>query len=137
MALQNKPISGLDPATVPLTGAEKMPAMQGLNPVSISPTQLKAFMVANSANVYGYVTAYSDLPLGTTVNDPEIGDLVGVNTTTGVWLIGTQRRNGFYKRVALTGVANTDYGTAPYSGFPMTIAGYSEDELIDLIYAGL
>jgi hypothetical protein len=117
--MADQKISEMTAATTPLVGTEAIPAVQGGGNVTVTPTMLKAFMVANSANVYGYVTAYADLPLGTTVNDPEVGDLVGVNTTTGVWLLGTQRRMGFYKRVALSGVAATDYGTTPFSGFPI------------------
>jgi len=79
---------------------------------------LRQELNSNAVNVYGYVTAYTDLPLGITDDDPEIGDLVGVNTTTGTWILNTQRRMGFYKRVALTGVAATDYGATPYAGFP-------------------
>jgi len=69
------------------------------------------------AAIWGYVANYAALPLGVTVSDPQIGDLVGVNASQGTWILGTQRREGYYKRSAMTGVAATDYGTAPFAGF--------------------
>lgn len=68
-------------------------------------------------NIDRYVDTYADLPLGTSDSDPEIGDLVGVTTATGAWYTFNLKEAGFYRRVALTGVAATDYGTKPYTGF--------------------
>jgi len=113
-----KKISEMTPATT-LAGTEIIPVVQGGINKTFTPSLMKLFIGAGSVNVWGYVTAYTDLPLGTTVNDPEIGDLVGVNTTTGIWIIGTQRRLGFYRRIAVSGVVADDYGTTPYSGFPL------------------
>lgn len=100
-----------------LSGTEKIPIVQLGQNKAVTPAQLKSFVYANSANIWGYVDTYADIPLGTTSTDPEEGDLVGVLTTTGVWLLGTQRRMGFYRRKASTGNVSTDYGTSPYSGF--------------------
>lgn len=69
--------------------------------------------------VWGYVTNYSALPLGITTIDPQIGDLVGVDTSQGVWPIN-YRASGFYRRIAMTGLATTDYGTSPFAGYPNT-----------------
>lgn len=68
------------------------------------------------AAIWGSVTNYAALPLGTTAADPQINDLVAVNNTTGIWLIN-QRLKGYYRRVAMTGVSATDYGTEPFAGF--------------------
>ena len=116
--MANKKISEMA-AVSSLLGTELIPIVQSGDNKSVTPTLIKQFVYASSVNVWGYVDVYADLPLGTTASDPEIGDMVGVNTTTGVWLIGTQRRAGFYKRVALSGVVATDYGTTPFSGFPL------------------
>jgi hypothetical protein len=72
----------------------------------------------NQPNVFGYVSEWADLPLGDTDDDPEVGDFVGVNTETGTWILGTLRRKGLYKRVALTGTRAEQYGTSPYSVSP-------------------
>lgn len=69
--------------------------------------------------VWGYVTNYSALPLGITTIDPQIGDLVGVDTSQGIWPIN-YRASGFYRRIAMTGLATTDYGTSPFAGYPNT-----------------
>ena len=106
------------PDATTLTGTEEIQGVQTATNVNITPAQIKTYVNSNSANIWGYVTDYASLPLGITATDPEIGDLVGVNTTTGVWILGTQRKQGFYKRSALTGVAATDYGTSPFSAYP-------------------
>ena len=83
----------------------------------------------NQANVWDYVSEWADLPLGTTDDDPEVGDLVGVNNETGTWILGTLRRRGFYKRVALTGTRAEQYGTSPftdYSAFDTDIAALQD-----------
>jgi hypothetical protein len=110
--------AALLPSAATLVGTELIPSVQGGVFVTATPAQIKTYVNLNSANIWGYVTDYASLPLGITATDPEIGDLVGVNTTTGVWIIGTQRKQGFYKRSALTGVAATDYGTSPFSAYP-------------------
>lgn len=71
--------------------------------------------------IWGYVNTYDDLPLAITGAVPQIGDIVGVNTSTGTSFfgIGNKRDKGFYKRIDLSGVAITDYGTSPYAGFPL------------------
>jgi hypothetical protein len=69
--------------------------------------------------VWGYVTNYSALPLGITTIDPQIGDLVGVDTSQGIWPIN-YRASGFYRRIAMTGLATTDYGNSPFAGYPNT-----------------
>lgn len=71
--------------------------------------------------IWGYVTNYAALPLGVGPSDPQIGDLVGVNNTTGTWVLGTRRLLGLYKRSAMTGVAAADYGTQPFIDFPANI----------------
>ena len=111
-------ISDMIPATT-LAGTELIPIIQSGVNKTVTPDVVKVFMGAGSVNVWGYVTAYANLPLGITSADPEVGDLVGVNTTTGVWIIGTQRSLGFYRRIAGSGVVADDYGTSPYSGFPL------------------
>jgi hypothetical protein len=122
------------PSATDLTGTELIPSVQGGVYVTATPAQIKAYVNLNTANIWGYVATYANLPLGTTATDPEIGDLVGVNTTTGVWILGTQRRLGFYKRSALTGVAATDYGTSPYSDFsPVDITTATDTDITGLI----
>lgn len=103
-----------------LGGTEKIPAVQSGGNVYFTPTQMKTFIYANSANIHSYVANYAALPLGTGSTDPEVGDLVGVNASTGTWLLGTLRNKGFYKRIALTGVVGDDYGTSPFAGYPAT-----------------
>jgi hypothetical protein len=127
---------GALPSATDLTGVELIQTVQGGIFVTATPEQIKTYVNLNSANVWGYVNAYANLPLGITATDPEIGDLVGVNTTTGVWLIGTQRRMGFYKRSALTGVAATDYGTQPYTDFSPVDITTSTDTDITGVLAG-
>lgn len=88
--------------------------------------------------IWGYVANYAALPLGITSSDPAIGDLVGVNASQGVWFIN-YRAKGFYKRVALTGVAATDYGTEPYASFSNAAsqatvdAGLNGDEFVSAV----
>ncbi len=80
--------------------------------------------------IWGYVATYALLPLGVTSNDPQIGDLVGVDNAGGGF------DNGFYKRSNMTGIAATDYGTEPYAGYPNTAnqattdAGLVTDEYV-------
>jgi hypothetical protein len=125
---------GALPSATDLTGTELIQTVQGGIFVTATPEQIKTYVNLNSANVWGYVNAYANLPLGITATDPEIGDLVGVNTTTGVWIIGTQRRMGFYKRSALTGVVATDYGTQPYTDFsPVDITTSTDTNLTGII----
>jgi hypothetical protein len=125
---------GALPSATDLTGTELIPSVQGGIFVTATPEQIKTYVNLNSANIWGYVNAYANLPLGITSADPEIGDLVGVNTTTGIWLIGTQRRMGFYKRSALTGVAATDYGTQPYTDFsPVDITTATDTDITGII----
>ena len=126
-------IALLPPATA-LVGTELIPTVQGGVNVTATPAQIKTYVNLNSANIWGYVATYANLPLGITATDPEVGDLVGVNATTGIWILGTQRRLGFYKRVALTGVAATDYGTSPYSDFsPVDITTATDTDITGLI----
>lgn len=132
--MADQKISELAPAPS-IAGDELIPfAKSGENGI-ITTSQLKSYLNANSANIYGYVTAYADLPLGATEADPEIGDLVGVNTTTGTWILGTQKRMGFYRRVALTGVAADDYGTTPYSGFHSNAVASSKIDTMEVLTA--
>jgi hypothetical protein len=115
--------------------------------VKVKPSQLSDITAAaivarirkdiykNQPNIWGYVSEYVDLPVGLTDDDPEVGDVVGVNTETGTWLLGTLRRKGFYKRIAFTGVRATDYGTTPYSIAPdfLEITGdrqYTEENIV-------
>lgn len=76
---------------------------------------------SSTYEIWGYVATWAELPLGVTETDPIVGDLVGVNTDTGISVfgIGNKRYKGFYKRIDTTGVATTDYGTSPFVGFPM------------------
>jgi hypothetical protein len=125
---------GALPSATDLTGVELIQTVQGGVFVTATPAQIKTYVNLNSANVWGYVNAYANLPLGITATDPEIGDLVGVNTTTGVWIIGTQRRMGFYKRSALTGVVATDYGTQPYTDFsPVDITTSTDTDIVGIL----
>lgn len=92
-----------------------MSIIQRYNPVS------GHFDLVNTSSggtnpIWGYVANYSALPLGVTPSDPAIGDLVGANASQGIYWIN-YRANGFYKRIALTGVAATDYGTTPFASF--------------------
>ena len=126
-----------------------MSIIQRYNPVS------GHFDLVNTSSggtnpIWGYVANYSALPLGVTPSDPAIGDLVGANASQGIYWIN-YRANGFYKRIALTGVAATDYGTTPFASFsnaadqatvdaaavgdqyvsPITMAGASQFQYLD------
>lgn len=114
--MANTKISEFSPATT-LAGTELIPVIQGADNKNTTPAELKKYVFKSQANIWGYVTAHADLSLTTTDTDPEVGDLVGVNTTTGTWILGTQRKLGFYKRLATTGTVDQQYGTSPYAAY--------------------
>jgi hypothetical protein len=113
----------------------KIPSQWSEPTIDAIAARVKPKVFKNQPNVWDYVSEWADLPLGDTDDDPEIGDLVGVNNESGTWLLNTLRRRGMYKRVALTGTRAEQYGTSPftdYSPFDAKIA-----ELEKLTYAGL
>ena len=114
--MANTKISEFGSATA-LAGTELIPVIQGADNKNTTPLDLKKYVFKSQANIWGYVTAHADLPLTTTDTDPEAGDMVGVNTTTGTWILGTQRKMGFYKRLATTGTVDQQYGTSPYASY--------------------
>lgn len=114
--MANTKISEFSPATT-LAGTELIPVIQGADNKNTTPAELKKYVFKSQANIWGYVTTHADLSLTTTDTDPEVGDLVGVNTTTGTWILGTQRKLGFYKRLATTGTVDQQYGTSPYAAY--------------------
>lgn len=114
--MANTKISEFGSATA-LAGTELIPVIQGADNKNTTPLDLKKYVFKSQANIWGYVTAHADLPLTTTDTDPEAGDLVGVNNTTGTWILGTQRKLGFYKRLATTGTVDQQYGTSPYASY--------------------
>lgn len=114
--MANTKISEFGSATA-LAGTELIPVIQGTDNKNTTPLDLKKYVFKSQANIWGYVTAHADLPLTTNDTDPEAGDMVGVNTTTGTWILGTQRKLGFYKRLATTGTVDQQYGTSPYASY--------------------
>jgi hypothetical protein len=114
---------------------QKIPSQWSEATIDAIAVRVKPKVFKDQANIWGYVDEYADLPLTNTDSDPEVGDLVGVLTTTGTWLLGTQRREGFYRRKALTGTVSEQYGTTPDAAF---VPWEQEIEnLKKLTYAGL
>jgi hypothetical protein len=113
----------------------KIPSQWSEPTIDAIAARVKPKVFKNQPNVWDYVSEWADLPLGDTDDDPEIGDLVGVNNESGTWLLNTLRRRGMYKRVALTGTRAEQYGTSPFTDYSPFDAKIAEIE--KLTYAGL